>query len=90
MSNTEEYNGWTNRETWACHLHLSNDQGMYESCREATRESLEEYVCELLDPAYWRDSFGESMPREIELMKDDIGSLWRVNWDEIVEALEEE
>ena len=31
------------------------------------------------------------MPRGIQLMKSDVGSLWRVNWREIVEAeLEEE
>ena len=31
------------------------------------------------------------MPRGIQLMKDDVGSLWRVNWREIVEGeLEEE
>jgi len=25
----DEYNGWVNRETWATHLHLSNDQDLY-------------------------------------------------------------
>lgn len=26
---TEEYNGWTNRETWATALHIDNDPGHY-------------------------------------------------------------
>ena len=28
-TNPDEYNGWTNRETWAASLHLSNDYGIY-------------------------------------------------------------
>lgn len=33
----ETYNGWSNRETWAADLHLSNDQGLYEGAREAVK-----------------------------------------------------
>jgi hypothetical protein len=52
-------------------------------------DSLSEWVEEILSFSYWEDQGG--MPRGIQLMKEDTGSLWRVNWREIVEAeLEEE
>lgn len=31
---SEEYNGWTNRETWATMLHVSNDQVLRERAEE--------------------------------------------------------
>jgi hypothetical protein len=52
-------------------------------------DSLSEWVEEILSFSYWEENGG--MPRGIQLMKEDTGSLWRVNWREIVEAeLEEE
>jgi hypothetical protein len=52
-------------------------------------DSLSEWVEEILSFGYWEENGG--MPRGIQLMKEDVGSLWRVNWREIVEAeLEEE
>ena len=55
----------------------------------SAEDSLSEWVEEILSFGYWEDLGG--MPRGIQLMKEDVGSLWRVNWREIVEAeLEEE
>ena len=52
-------------------------------------DSLSEWVEEILSFGYWEEQ--GVMPRGIQLMKEDTGSLWRVNWREIVEAeLEEE
>jgi hypothetical protein len=52
-------------------------------------DSLSEWVEEILSFGYWEEQGG--MPRGIHLMREDVGSLWRVNWREIVEAeLEEE
>jgi hypothetical protein len=52
-------------------------------------DSLSEWVEEILSFSYWEEQGG--MPRGIQLMKEDTGSLWRVNWREIVEGeLEEE
>lgn len=36
----EEYQGWTNRETWCLALYVNNDQGMYESARELVNDSF--------------------------------------------------
>lgn len=84
----EEYNGWSNRETWATALHLDNDQGLQEQVKELTQhaldecdseprmcleESIENLVTELID-ADWDG---------VKPMRYDIGSLWRVNWREI-------
>lgn len=82
----EEYNGWTNRETWATALHLNNDQDTYEHAKSMADEytddksgladALEKYVTELLD-ADWDG---------VKPMRYDIGSLWRVNWMEIADS----
>jgi hypothetical protein len=86
----EQFNGWTNRETWAVALHVDNDQGLQEQAQEYAKhalkycdsdplmcleESLENFVTELLE-ADWEG---------VKLMRYDIGSLWRVNWREIAE-----
>lgn len=34
MTTDDTYNGWTNRETWAFMLYVTNDQGLAESARE--------------------------------------------------------
>jgi len=87
----EEYNGWTNRETWATALHLNNDQGLYETVRDwavsnweedeseavtVLSESIEDFVTELV----------ESDWDGVKFMRSDIGSLYRVNWREIAES----
>ena len=39
---TETYNGWTNRETWAIQLHLSNNEGDYLEMKEHAEELVKE------------------------------------------------
>lgn len=53
----DTYNGWPNRETWAIHLHLTNDEAMYhrtnellgETCAEATGHLLEDFYADPTD-----------------------------------------
>lgn len=37
-TNADEYNGWVNRETWAAHLHLSNNYDLYTISRRIVTE----------------------------------------------------
>ena len=84
---TEEYQGWSNRETWACNLWLTNEEGIYNEMMELTKRypdkyelavAIKDYVEELADIR--AESPG------LLMMFDDIGSLWRVDWVEIAEG----
>lgn len=121
----DTYQGWTNRETWALNLWLTNDQSLYEMTRERAREAVElaisnarhagfgttgpgtrfystqawlesdlgrsylarkageaveEFWDELTDP-----SEGLMSVENILTMVRDIGSDYRVNWNELGE-----
>ena len=74
MTKDEEgYNGWTNRETWATALHINNDQGFGWRTLGGI-DILRQIFYPIL----------ESPPTKALLgMFHDIGSLWRVDWEEI-------
>jgi hypothetical protein len=85
-----EYNGWTNRETWAAALHINNDEGLINPLSEVAKlhdnlndmaEEVEGFISEVLD----FDNI--STNRNAFLMLQDIGSLYRVNWREIAESI---
>lgn len=93
----ETYQGWANRETWALMLHINNDQGLYNEFRELVREDSEvreatgemqdavrERVEEVLYPEEWAQS------HELAMMAREVGSLWRVDWSEVVASLLED
>lgn len=89
---TDQYNGWTNRESWCMGLWLSNDEGMYNAAREVVAsardsdmgrgEALEDWVNELKDQREHNIA--------IDTMFDDVGSLWRVDWPEVAASLTDE
>jgi hypothetical protein len=96
---TEQYNGWTNRETWATKLHLDNDETLNEYAWEYAREEIAGHDKGEEVNAYY---LGETLKNWIEedlltleniagnrglwLMLSDIGSLYRVNWREIAQT----
>jgi len=84
-----KYNGWENRETWACQMWLNNDEPIYRT-KEALRKSAKgwiEYSDTLKD--FVLNLHGElenNPPLKIIRMFSDIGSLHRVNFDEIAQS----
>ena len=86
----ETYNGWTNRETWATYLWLTNVNGLYRQALEYV--SSEDMFRIEKDRAMelWlsNELFDfDNMTREMYMMREDIGSLWRVDWRSIVDHL---
>lgn len=86
---SEEYNGWSNRETWAVNLWVTNDQGFNDYVNEAMKGAYDgEGENYRLDEVY-RDAvesildYDGAPSRDVAIMKDDIGSMWRVNWREL-------
>jgi hypothetical protein len=80
---SDKYNGWTNRETWAVHLWLTSDEHFYNEVKNRSAAQIEDYLKDLFSLAE-RSSGGELMS-----MFEDIGSIWRVNWNEVAEALKD-
>lgn len=119
----ETYNGWANRETWAFWLHVTNDEGWYDSVREfaaslladldddgndlgrgdddglgssatdyALGERVVEYVRETLEEfeaAAIADGAFEMLTDDYRMMRDEIGSWWRIDHAEIGAAARE-
>jgi hypothetical protein len=98
----ETYNGWTNRETWATYLWLTNDEGLYREAIETVRAPfrgegryalgpfdheaiplLEDDLANMFEALFAFESLTPSTYR----IREDIGSLWRVDWGEIVKHL---
>lgn len=50
----EMHQGWTNAETWAVHLWLSNDRGTWLFCRRLARETVEDAdTCDQVNDGIW-------------------------------------
>ena len=50
-------------------------------------EWLEGWITDLVSLTWWRDELGCEMSEGAEMMRQDIGSIWRVDWHEIAESL---
>jgi len=123
----EKYQGWANRETWAAHLWLTNDEKLYERAQEFAADLGHDWTPDYSIPA-WPDEcavcgvkvseHGESVDTRVRewfeaLVEDlwdtygeayglnpspadsarsaisDIGSVWRIDWAGLADALRE-
>jgi len=123
--NKEEFNGWSNRETWAAALYIQNDQGLNDQAIERlsiafdrgsselrasvladigsiegstpadrraygiarAARSLEIWLDMLLTGSGYREEFGSEWPHALQAIASDIGSLYRINYREVVEGI---
>lgn len=104
MTTDDTYNGYANRETWAFNLHWQNDQGLYNETLDQARWWLEENDVETgchdsrlgeYVVAYWRDgiteyeSGGGKLYDALRMMRDEVGSWWRIDYAEVGSAVRE-
>lgn len=112
----ETYNGWTNRETWAFHLWITNEQATDQEARrivgDARRSAMadvrdrypdwteDERACFARTTAadalreWWAETLNAARDNgsadTLDAMRDDVGSLWRVDWRAVACALAED
>lgn len=93
----DSFNGWTNRETWALMLYVEND-GLSEGLRDTLAEhefrvDMDRAMCDWAESIWTRAGyvgmFGDEWPDVLADEASDIGSLYRVNWTECVNAIME-
>lgn len=90
----DTYNGWANRETWAFVLHVENDEGLQQFVHEFVRNHADAWSCDgyvgekIVDAVreLWDDCDGAEW---VQLMRDDVGSVWRIDYEEVGHALRE-
>lgn len=83
---SEKYNGWTNRETWALFTHLTSDEALYQAHRGLSAVDLQADIEQYASYV----AIGQPMSYAIGQMIVDVGSLWRVNWRAVAEAIADE
>ena len=93
--NELEYNGWSNRETWATNLWLTNEYGITKDLEiyfqelhsegEATTAEIKRKFAEYIENYTTELLAFENLNPTTYSMLTDIGSLYRVNWREIAE-----
>jgi hypothetical protein len=85
------YNGWSNRETWATALWLGNDEALYNEVRDIVErndrdvskvaDDIKNMVDDISNAVY----NGEANIHARSMILD-IGSLYRVDWEEIAKT----
>lgn len=92
---SDKYQGWTNYPTWAAHLWITNEEGLFDETRELVKrpyklkverdDALKYFIEDYLFEGLFQETFPESS------MAADIfrWALALINWREIADALEE-
>ena len=90
----ERYNGWANRPTWQVVLWIDSTEGMRERAQEVLRETLrfdstpearQDVIREFVEEVMLRGITSEASLAS-DILRD---TLNRVDWQEVVDALEE-
>lgn len=97
----EDYNGWRNRETWACVLHINNDQSIQEWALGLTEQLIGYHSAARTTLIGERivDTFQEMVEEAVEegseqarwavMVLRDVGSFWRIDPVEVGESFVE-
>ncbi len=98
----ETWHGWTNRETWAFHLWITNEEATASearliaenaaaSAREENRGTSGLRAAANALRVWWDDTLDAARENgyteTLTAMRDDVGSVWRIDWDVIAEAM---
>lgn len=94
----DTYHGWTNRETWAWHLWITNEQATYEEARRVAGQAAAgtgdgaaagKHAVAAALSEWWTDTAAREngYSETLAAMRDDVGSLWRIDWLAIADAL---
>ena len=81
----ESYNGWSNRETWAFVLHCDNTVGAeYIVSSLVFGDDDPDYTIGEMVVEFVTYLWDESASSEwVSLMRDDVGSVWRIDLREV-------
>ena len=86
MQEAEQFNGWSNRETWLAQVWLNNDEGSYTLLQAALdKDNFQDY-----EKAEWlEEKLQHQLLYEIEVpcMWQDLlrTAFGRINWQELIE-----
>ena len=85
----ETYNGHTNHETWATLLWITSDKKLYRKALQLVSKDMLNIEKDR-EMELWvnNELFDfDNMTRNRYMMREDIGSLWRVDWRSVVDHL---